>query len=80
MCNNGSTEGHNVYVIVAQQRCLLCFEGWLKIRAQCMCNCGTAEGPNARTTVAKHTGIPRKPWIRSEMFISESLVEGQCHV
>jgi hypothetical protein len=57
MCNNGSTEGHNVYVIVAQQRCLVCVEGWLKRTAQCMCNSASTEGPNVCVTMAQQRGI-----------------------
>jgi hypothetical protein len=45
-----------------------------------MCNCGSAEGPNVCLTVARQNGIPRKPWIRTEMFYFGSLVECQCHV
>ena len=45
-----------------------------------MCNCGSTEDLNVCLTVAKQNGIPRRLWIRSEMFHFASLDEGQCHV
>ena len=45
-----------------------------------MCNSGSTGSPNACPTVDKQNGIPRKPWIRSEIFHFGSLVEGQCNV
>jgi len=45
-----------------------------------MCNCGSTEGHNVCLTVAKQNSIPRRLWVRSEMFNFASLVEGQCQV